>query len=272
MSTQAMMPLSDYADICNEVRSKTGCEEPIKSGNLADKIVEVYTKGYEEGYNEGHTTGVAEGKQAQYDLFWNAFQLFGARKNYSSAFYYWKDDSALFPKYNIENIRGCDAMFRDAGNDTSLLDLTERFNNCGIILDTSSSIDANYMFYGTRFSRVPELNLSSAGKLIKVFSYSYISTIDKIILSSDGSQEFDRIFDNATLLKNVTFEGVIGQNGLSFETCPLISHDSIMSAIDSLKDYSGTTTTKTITLGTRNLKKLTDSEKAIATERGWTLV
>jgi hypothetical protein len=46
-----------------------------------------------------------------------------------------------------------------------------------------------------------------------------------------------------------------------------------MSIINTLNDYStytGTTVFK-VTLGSTNLAKLTDAEKAIATEKGWTL-
>jgi hypothetical protein len=44
-----------------------------------------------------------------------------------------------------------------------------------------------------------------------------------------------------------------------------------MNVINILKDYSGSGTTYTLTLGSTNLAKLTDAEKAIATEKGWTL-
>ncbi|MBQ9096942.1 MAG: hypothetical protein IJY55_00920, partial [Clostridia bacterium] len=50
-----------------------------------------------------------------------------------------------------------------------------------------------------------------------------------------------------------------------------LTFDSLVSIILALKDYSGTSTTKTVTLGATNLAKLTDSEKAIATQKGWTL-
>jgi uncharacterized protein YndB with AHSA1/START domain len=44
-----------------------------------------------------------------------------------------------------------------------------------------------------------------------------------------------------------------------------------MNIIGCLSDYSGSGTTHTCTIGTANLAKLTDAEKAIATEKGWTL-
>ena len=66
MSIQAMMPLSDYTDICNEVRIKTNSEEAIKSGELAGKIGEVYTAGYGEGEKEGFIQGSADGREIGY--------------------------------------------------------------------------------------------------------------------------------------------------------------------------------------------------------------
>jgi hypothetical protein len=46
-----------------------------------------------------------------------------------------------------------------------------------------------------------------------------------------------------------------------------------MNIIDHLKDYSEDTsgTTHTLTIGTTNQDKLTDAEKQIVTDKGWTL-
>ena len=51
-----------------------------------------------------------------------------------------------------------------------------------------------------------------------------------------------------------------------------VSMEELNSIINALKDYSGSGKTYTCTLGATNLAKLTDAEKAIATEKGWTLV
>jgi hypothetical protein len=52
-----------------------------------------------------------------------------------------------------------------------------------------------------------------------------------------------------------------------------LSIDSLLSIINGLKDYREDTSGKTytLTLGATNLAKLTDEQKAIATEKGWTL-
>ena len=50
--------------------------------------------------------------------------------------------------------------------------------------------------------------------------------------------------------------------------CVNLTHDSLMVVINGLQTV---TTTKTLTLGATNLAKLTDEEKKIATDKGWTL-
>ena len=47
-----------------------------------------------------------------------------------------------------------------------------------------------------------------------------------------------------------------------------LTHDSLMVVINGLQTV---TTAQTLTLGTTNLAKLTDDEKKVATDKGWTL-
>ena len=55
---------------------------------------------------------------------------------------------------------------------------------------------------------------------------------------------------------------------LSFSSSPALTHDSIMVVINSLQTV---TSSQKLTLGSTNLAKLTDEEKKIATDKGWTL-
>ena len=50
-----------------------------------------------------------------------------------------------------------------------------------------------------------------------------------------------------------------------------ISIDDMVGIFNNLKDFSGTSTTKRVTLGTTNLAKLTDEQKNIAYAKGWEL-
>ena len=57
---------------------------------------------------------------------------------------------------------------------------------------------------------------------------------------------------------------------VSLSSSSYLTHDSIIGLLNNLKDLTGDTA-KTITLGSTNLAKLTDEEKAIATNKNWTL-
>ena len=85
----------------------------------------------------------------------------------------------------------------------------------------------------------------------------------------DENTKFSSTFTACRELVNLTVDGVIGQNGFDIHWSTKLTHESLMSIINALADKSGTGTTFTITLGTENLAKLTDAEKAIATQKGW---
>ena len=55
---------------------------------------------------------------------------------------------------------------------------------------------------------------------------------------------------------------------LNLSECTQLAHDSLMVVINGLQTV---TTTQTLTLGSTNLAKLTDDEKKVATDKGWTL-
>lgn len=59
-----------------------------------------YNNGYGQGYEAGKQAGYADGKQAEYDRFWDIYQTNGNKQFYSYAFYYWPND-AYNPKYPI---------------------------------------------------------------------------------------------------------------------------------------------------------------------------
>lgn len=67
-----------------------------------------------------------------------------------------------------------------------------------------------------------------------------------------------------------------GSYSFGFSESTLLTVDSLMSIINGLYDFAGNGETPTssqgrITFGTTNLAKLTDEQKAIATDKGWTL-
>lgn len=102
------------------------------------------------------------------------------------------------------------------------------------------------------------------------YACSSLKSIDRFILPPDPSKagNYSGMLNYCGALERVMFEGVIGANGLDLSGSPNLDHDSLMSVINCLAQ---TSTTLTVTLGATNLAKLTNEEKAIATEKGWTL-
>jgi hypothetical protein len=95
-----------------------------------------------------------------------------------------------------------------------------------------------------------------------------LHTVEKVILKDEG-QNLGNAFFCARALANIEIEGKISAD-VYFGYSPL-THESLMSIISALKDYSGTTSTYTLTLHADAKARLSDAEKAIITQKGWTL-
>lgn len=197
---------------------------------LVPKILQISGEGGGDSgsYDEGYT----DGKQAQYDEFWDGYQQNGNRTNYNNAFFGYGWTSKTYkPKYPI-TVKYGNGTFQQSS-----------------ITDT-----------------IQPITFQSGANGSNVFlSCTGLVTIQPITVTSDI--KFTGWFSNCGKLTNITFTGEIG-NDIDFSASPLLSHDSIINIISVLIN---TTTTKTLSLGTTNLAKLTDEEKAVATEKGWTL-
>lgn len=226
---------------------------------------------------DAYDNGYADGKQTEYDAFWDAYQLNGTRTIYRYAFSGagWNEET-FKPKYVIRPSAGstpAQNMFcyfstnQISGKYLPIVDFTELSK----MIDLSKATGCTSIFDNARIKNLT-VDLSSATNLTRAFALGNGGDLDNITIKvTDKCTTFNATFGYTNTLKTLTFteDSVIGAN-LSLSACPL-THDSIISVVNALKDYSGTTTARTCTLGTTNLAKLTDAEKAIATEKGWTL-
>ena len=214
------------------------------------------------------------GKQAEHDAFWDAFQKQGNLTYYRQVFNGagWNTNT-FYPQYDIKGYVGHSTFF-NFNFEMEPFDLAHRLEECGVVYDSSTSTVLSSTFYSAYVSRIPAVScISATMALTSMFAYSKVVTIDKLILKDDGSNTFNGIFTQCVKLENLTIEGTIGQNGFHVSDCTKLTHDSLMSIIGALKDYSADTsgTSWVVTLGETNLAKLSDEEKAIATGKGWTL-
>lgn len=251
-----------------------------KLKHVAENMQKVYDAGKAAG---GYTDGYDAGRKFEHDRFWDTFQQYGQRTNYAwdntagcghLDFLYWSMDN-FYPKYDIRPTK-MQGMFyywtKTYHPHVTDWDLAKRLTDCGVVLDTSALTDITDILAHNAFTHLPFMDFTNATVCGSTGPFEYddqLVTIDGIRMAE--TTPINRYFVRCSSLVNCPFEGTIGQNGLNVSWSTNLSHDSLMSIINCLKDYSGTGTTKTVTLGATNLEKLTTDEKKIATQKGWTL-
>lgn len=220
-----------------------------KLTTITENQQKVYDAGYEKGKTEGgaggdgsYDEGYTAGQQAEYDRWWNLFQMNGTKTSYPYAFYNWRE-GMMTPKYPIRMTESNSAQAAFSALRCTEIPVDVEIGNANPKVWTNNA--------GNTFS--------GADKLV---------TIKKLIISYEGVQ-FPNTFYNCKALQNITIEGVIA-NSISFQQSPL-TNASVQSIIDHLKDLTGQTT-QTLTLKADVGAAVTDAQNAAITAKNWTLV
>ena len=247
-------------NLADALRNWSKTSEKINAQDFPIVVQWVYdngwSEGYENGYDEGEETGFTDGynigendgyilgEQAEYDRFWDAYQMNGRRGSYQYGFCLF-DDETFKPKYDINLAAGYTgtSMFWGCG----VTNIAAALEQQGVVLDTTNCGYMSGMFQNARSVRIPILNCTHAHDydssygLQNVFNGAKAETIDKLIVTE--RLKYSNTFVNCTNLKNIVFEGIIGNN-IAFGQSPL-SEESIRSVVNALSE---TVTGKTLTL------------------------
>lgn len=211
---------------------------------------------------------ISYGNRCAWDSFWDRYQRLGTRTDYTYAFsgMGWEDET-FRPKYDLLPAGAATGMFMSS----KCHNIKESLGKCGIRLDTSAVTNAQNMFNYIWSAELPEIDAQNATSVYAMFAYSAnLKRVDKFIFGEKNGYPTNFVL-NCTALEHFLAEGTIAVTGFDFSPCTKLSHESIMSIIGCLKDYKGSGATYTVTLGATNLAKLSDAEKAIATQKGWSL-
>lgn len=133
--------------------------------------------------------------------------------------------------------------YDDTSNITSM---DSMFSDCYSLiaiplLDTSKVTSMRQMFSSSRIPIIPHLDVSNVTNMDGIFTYC--SQLEEIHMYG---MKVDFYINSST---KFTREALV----------------------EILNNLATVTSTKTLTMGSRNLAKLTDEDKAIATGKGWTL-
>ena len=147
-------------------------------------------------------------------------------------------------------------------NTSNVTSMTNMFYGCSELttipqLDTSKVTNMRYMFYGCKKISIPLLDCQNVTSMNNFFGFSDITTLTNLGGFKDLGKQ----------------SSVSGVNSDFLDKVPNLTHESLMNVINNLYDRSANgLSTTSISFGTKNLNKLTDEEKAIAINKGWTLL
>lgn len=181
--------------------------------------------------------------------------------------------------YSCGKLVSIDMTNWDVGKVTTLYD---SFGNAGSLTSVgdlsnwnlSSCNSLKTAFRGTKVSTFGDISNWNVSK-VTAFDGVFQNCVNLVDLDLSGwdfsaGTSLANIFGGCTNLTNLSM-GYNIKKSFSISDCKNLTKESLLSVINGLYDYSSGSTTYTLTIGTTNLAKLSDEEKAIATAKKWIL-
>ena len=133
-------------------------------------------------------------------------------------------------------------------------------------LDTSKVTDMSYMFQNcSKLTTIPQLNTSKVKNMSYMFyACSKLTTIPQLDVSKVTNM--NNMFSGCSSLKSILMTGIKVSFDISYST--KFEESDLVTILNNLATLKSTESLK---MGATNLAKLTDDEKSIATNKGWTL-
>ena len=154
-----------------------------------------------------------------------------------------------------ENVTDCTRMFYDCSKLTTIP-----------AMDTSNVTNMERMFGScSKLTSVPEMNTSNVKSMSSMFSGCYeLTSVPAFDTSNVTSMSY--MFSSCGKLESIHMHGMKVSFDISVST--RFTREAL---VEILNNLATVTTSPTLTMGSTNLAKLTDADKAIATGKGWKL-
>lgn len=204
--------------------------------------------------------------------------------NTKKLFMYWYDIIEVPDFLNLNEITdvsnffaGCYSLrdFKYSGDFNATNSISGLFQQCtnlsgDISINAPNATSANSAFYLCK--NINSITLTTAP--LTIYGYIFLNatklqSVYNLNLGETSEAQYQPFY--CSNLTNITFaDSSIINNSTSFSACTKLTVDSILNILNILKDLTGSTSA-TLTLGATNLAKLTDEQKAIATNKNWVL-
>lgn len=204
--------------------------------------------------------------------------------NTKSLFMYWYDIIEVPDFLNLNEITdvsnffaGCYSLrdFKYSGDFNATNSIAGLFQQCtnlsgDISINAQNATSANSAFYLCKNINSITLTTAPLTTYGQIFlNATKLQSVYNLNLGETSEAQYQPFY--CSNLTNITFaDGSIINNSTSFSSCTKLTVDSILNILNILKDLTGSTSA-TLTLGAGNLAKLTDEQKAIATNKNWVL-
>lgn len=232
------------------------------AGKYCDRNIVVTATGGGGGDTDAaYEQGVADGKQAEYDRFWDAYQQNGNRTSYYYGFGNrgWTDET-FNPKYKI-------IATGDAGGAFAYSQITAPLT--AEMVDFSGATNLSSAFTNTKFKEIELIDASSNSQTLSyTFAKSEVEKIGLLVLS-EKTRVNNTTFQHMSKLSYIRIQGTLSQS-FGMANSPL-DRDSIKNVVGSM---SGTATGQTATFNKTavNAAFSTDEWNALAaTKPNWTI-
>ena len=158
--------------------------------------------------------------------------------------------------FNTSNVTDMSGMFRECSSLTAVP-----------LFDTSKVTDMTYMLRKcSSLTTVPQFDTSKVTDMSGILSYcSSLTTVP--LFDTSKVTDMSGMLSYCSSLEAIHMININASLNISAST--KFTREALLEIIGNLK--AQTSGTKTLTMGATNLAKLTDEDKAIATNKGWTL-
>lgn len=255
-------------------------------------IIDVKFKENNQGFNAdfgetyrvsdgGYERGYAAGAKSEYDAFWDAAQNYGAKELCLVKFWNgWNEDN-FKPKYTIyadtDTFSNGTEKTTNNNRNRSIKATDLREEAIGAKIDWSLCINFNYIFRGAvNVTHLGIVDMTNAIYGWCLFAgATNLEYVEKVILPPTNDLEFKHMGFEQPMLTHIAFENEF-LSYVKFHSSGRLTHQSLINILNALHDYANDSAdssgiNKTCTLGATNLAKLTDDEKRIALDKGWSL-